>query len=330
MKQKIAVVGGSFTSESDISKNSAVQVSGMIDSNKFDVYMVFISHGDWMVQTQDGEIPIDKSDFSFMYKGKKITFDCVYNTIHGTPGEDGQMPGYWELLGIPYTSCGVFSGALTFNKYATKTFLRSFGVNTADAVLLRPRDEIKVSEIVKKVGLPCFVKPNNGGSSFGVSKVKTEAEMIPAIKKAFGEDSEVIIERFVKGIEVSVGVYEVKNGIHVLPITEIQTKNEFFDYQAKYEAGYSQEITPAELPEKITAACKEETAKIYKYLNCFGICRVDFIITHDGVMNFLEINTNPGMSKASIVPKQMRAEGLKESEVFASLIQHAIAMKKKA
>ncbi|MBR5434346.1 MAG: D-alanine--D-alanine ligase [Bacteroidales bacterium] len=328
MKKKIAVVGGSFTSESDISKNSAIQVSGMIDANKYDVYTVFISHGDWMVQLPEGEVPINKSDFSFQYNGKKITFDCVYNSIHGTPGEDGQMPGYWDLLGIPYTSCGVFTGSLTFNKYATKTFLKSFGIKTADAVLLRPWNEVNVSKIIEKVGLPCFVKPNNGGSSFGVSKVKTEADMVPAIEKAFQEDNEVIIERFVKGIEVSVGAYEVKNGVHVLPITEIQTKNEFFDYQAKYEDGYSQEITPAQLPEKVTALCKEETAKIYKYLGCFGICRVDFIITSNGDMNFLEINTNPGMSKASIVPKQMRAEGLNEADVFSAIIEHSIKVKK--
>ncbi|MCQ2958819.1 MAG: D-alanine--D-alanine ligase [Bacteroidales bacterium] len=328
MKKKIAVVGGSFTSESDISKNSAIQVSGMIDKNQYDVYTVFISHGDWMVQMPEGEFPIDKSDFSFQYKGEKITFDCVYNSIHGTPGEDGQMPGYWELLGLPYTSCGVFAGSLTFNKYATKTFIKSFGVKTADAVLIRPYDNINVDAIIEKVGLPCFVKPNNGGSSFGVSKVKVVEDMVPAIKKAFEEDTEVIIERFVKGIEVSVGAYEVEDGVHVLPITEIQTKNEFFDYQAKYEAGYSQEITPAQLPEKITAACKEETAKIYKCLGCFGICRVDFIISQNGDMNFLEINTNPGMSKASIVPKQIRAEGLKESEVFASIIEHSIKSRK--
>lgn len=328
MKKKIAVIGGSFTSESDISKNSATQVGGMIDKNQYDVYVVFLSHEDWMVQMPDGEFPIDKSDFSFEYKGEKIKFDCVYNSIHGTPGEDGQMPGYWDLLGIPYTSCGVFAGSLTFNKYATKMFLKSFGVKTADAVLLRPWNDINVKDIVAKVGLPCFVKPNNGGSSFGVSKVKTEEDMIPAIKKAFGEDTEVIIERFVKGIEVSVGAYEVEDGVHVLPITEIQTKNEFFDYQAKYEDGYSQEITPAQLPEKITSSCKEETAKIYKYLGCFGICRVDFIITSNGDMNFLEINTNPGMSKASIVPKQMRAEGLNEAQVFASIIEHSIKSKR--
>mgnify|MGYP003290002735 FL=1 len=325
MKKKIAVVGGSFTSESDISKNSAIQVSGMIDANQYDVYTVFISHGDWMVQMSDGEFPIDKSNFSFQYKGETITFDCVYNSIHGTPGEDGQMPGYWDLLGIPYTSCGVFAGSLTFNKYATKTFLKSFGdVPTADAVLLRPWNEIKVDEIIEKVGLPCFVKPNNGGSSFGVSKVKKAEDMIPAIKKAFSEDNEVIIERFVKGTEVSVGVYEIEDGVHVLPITEIRTKNEFFDYQAKYESGYSEEVTPAELSDEITKACKAQTAKIYKYLGCFGICRVDFIITEDGVLNFLEINTNPGMSKASIVPKQMRAEGLNEASVFASIIEHSM------
>ncbi len=328
MKRKIAVVGGSFSSESEISKNSALQVCGMIDNSQYEVYPVFISRGEWTVQTADGALPIDKSDFSFMQNNKKVKFDCVYNTIHGTPGEDGKMPAYWELVGVPYTSCGVFTGSLTFNKYATKTFLRSFGIKTADAVLVRPNDKIDVTAIIEKVGMPCFVKPNNGGSSFGVSKVKTDDAMIPAIKKAFEEDTEVIIERFVKGIEVSVGVYEVSNGIHVLPITEIQTENEFFDYQAKYEDGHSREITPAELPEKITAVCKDTTAKIYRHLNCFGICRVDFIISQNGDMNFLEINTNPGMSKASIVPKQIRAEGLDEAKVFSAIIKRALSAKR--
>lgn len=329
MKKNIAVVGGSFSSESDISKNSARQVFGMIDTNLFEPYLVFLSHGDWMVQMPDGEFPINKTDFTFTYQEKKITFDCIYNSIHGTPGEDGKMPAYFELVGIPYTSCGVFSGSMTFNKYATKAFLQSFGdVKTADAVLLRPTAPVDADAIIAKVGLPCFVKPNNGGSSFGVSKVKNAEDMAAAVAKAFEEDSEVIIERFVKGREISVGVYEVADGIHVLPITEIKTENEFFDYQAKYEAGHSQEITPADFPADLTEKCKAMTAKIYKYLGCFGICRIDFIITDNGDANFLEINTNPGMSKASIVPKQMRAEGLHEPDVFTALIQQAMSAKR--
>ena len=325
MKKKVAIIGGGFSSEAEISMKSTQQLCMMMDNSLFDLYPVFISKHGWSVQLGNKSYEVSKEDFSFVCEGEKITFDCVYNSIHGTPGEDGRLASYFELIGMPYTSCGVFSSALTFNKFATKMFLNSFGIKSAEAVLVRKGDEIKPQEIVAKLGLPCFVKPNNGGSSFGVSKVKTVEDVIPAIEGAFTEDGEVIIESFIKGIEVSNGIYEVNNSITVLPITEIQTDNEFFDYQAKYE-GKSREITPAQIPDEVTKACKAQTAKIYKALDCKGICRVDYII-RDNELFFLEINTVPGMSKASIIPQQIRAAGMKESDVFTAIINEKISGK---
>lgn len=318
MKKKIAIIGGGYSSEAGISMKSTQQLCEMMDSSKFDLFPVFISKDAWLVQLDGNEYPINKEDFSFMMNGSKITFDCIYNSIHGTPGEDGRLASYFELLNIPYTSCGVFTSALTFNKYATKTFLDSFGITSAKAVLLRKNDTIDTAAIISKLGLPCFVKPNNGGSSFGVSKVKQEADLIPAINKALDEDAEVIIESFIKGTEISNGVYKIGNSITVLPITEIRTTNEFFDYQAKYE-GKSVEITPAEISDTLTAKCKELTARIYTHLDCKGICRIDYII-QDNELYMLEINTVPGMSKASIIPQQIRAAGMKESDVFTAII----------
>lgn len=325
MKKKIAIIGGGYSSESGISMKSTYQLVEMMDAEKYDLFPVCITRESWSVQVGSEQYPIHKEDFSFEMNGSKITFDCVYNSIHGTPGEDGRLPAYFELIGLPYTSCGVFTGALTFNKFATKKFLEAFGIQTAKAVLVRKNDAIDAQKIIEELGLPCFVKPNNGGSSFGVSKVKNESELIPAINLALSEDAEVIIESFVKGIEISNGVYCVNNSTTVLPITEIQTDNEFFDYNAKYE-GKSREITPAQISDDLTAECKALTTKIYKALDCKGVCRVDYIIAN-GVLNFLEINTVPGMSKASIIPQQIRAAGMKEADVFSALIEEAISAK---
>ncbi|MCL2328224.1 MAG: D-alanine--D-alanine ligase [Bacteroidetes bacterium] len=322
MKKKIAIIGGGYSSEAGISMKSTYQLMEMMDSAKYDLFPVCITKEAWFAQVGENQYPIQKEDFSFEMNGTKITFDCVYNSIHGTPGEDGRLPAYFELIGMPYTSCGVFTGALTFNKFATKKFLEAFEIQTAKAILVRKNDEIDTCKIIAQLDLPCFVKPNNGGSSFGVSKVKHENELLPAIALALGEDAEVIIESFVKGIEISNGVYEVNNTVTVLPITEIQTDNEFFDYNAKYE-GKSREITPAQISDELTTECKALTAKIYKALDCKGVCRVDYIIA-DGKPYFLEINTVPGMSKASIIPQQIRAAGMKESDVFTGLIEETI------
>ncbi|MDR0941200.1 MAG: D-alanine--D-alanine ligase [Bacteroidales bacterium] len=322
MKKKIAIIGGGYSSESGISMKSTYQLMEMMDSALYDLFPVCITKTAWTAQVGNKHYPISKEDFSFDMEGTKITFDCVYNSIHGTPGEDGRLPAYFELIGLPYTSCGVFTGALTFNKFATKKFLEAFDIHTAKALLVRKNDTIDACKIIAQLSLPCFVKPNNGGSSFGVSKVKHESELLPAITLALHEDDEVIIESFVQGIEISNGVYKVNNTVSVLPITEIQTDNEFFDYNAKYE-GKSREITPAQLSEELTAECKALTAKIYTALDCKGVCRVDYIIANN-TLYFLEINTVPGMSKASIIPQQIRAAGMKEADVFTALIEEAM------
>ncbi|HPY82020.1 MAG: D-alanine--D-alanine ligase [Bacteroidales bacterium] len=323
MKKNIAILGGGFSSESEISKQSTRQLCEMMDSHKYNLYAVFIESAKWYVEYNGKEYPVSRENFSFSLDGTPVVFDCVYNTIHGTPGEDGRLSSYFELLGIPYTNSGVFTSALTFNKYATKVFLHSFDILSAQAILVRKHETINPQDIVSHVGLPCFVKPNNAGSSFGVSKVYEKSDVLPALEKAFTEDSEVIVESFVDGIEISNGVYKLGNEVHVLPITEIQTDNDFFDYQAKYE-GKSIEITPAKLPDDITQQCYALTEKIYEALDCKGICRVDYIISQ-GNLYFLEINTVPGMSKSSIIPQQIRAAGLKEADVFSAIIENCLA-----
>jgi D-alanine-D-alanine ligase len=323
-KKKIAIVGGGFSSESGVSKNSTRELCSMMDTNRYEIYPVFIDKDRWFVEHMGQEIEIKRDTFSFEYNGEHIAFDCVYNSIHGTPGEDGRLSSYFELIGIPYTNSGVFSSALTFNKYATKVFLDSFDILSAKAILVRKNDMPNAQDVAVFLGLPCFVKPNNGGSSFGVSKVKRQEDIIPAIEKALLEDDEVIVESFIDGIEVSNGVYKVGNEVHVLPITEIETDNEFFDYQAKYE-GKSNEITPARLPNDLTEECKRITAEIYQALDCKGICRVDYILS-EGDFYMLEINTVPGMSKASIIPQQIRAQGLKESDVFTAIIENCLSL----
>lgn len=323
MKKNIAILGGGFSSESEISKQSTRQLCEMMDSHKYNLYAVFIEDAKWYVEYNGKEYPVSRENFSFSLDGTTVVFDCVYNTIHGTPGEDGRLSSYFELLGIPYTNSGVFTSALTFNKYATKVFLHSFDILSAQAILVRKHETINPQDIVSHVGLPCFVKPNNAGSSFGVSKVYEKSDVLPALEKAFAEDSEVIIESFIDGIEISNGAYKLGNEVHVLPITEIQTDNDFFDYQAKYE-GKSIEITPAQLPDDITQLCYALTKKIYEALDCKGICRVDYIISQ-GNLYFLEINTVPGMSKSSIIPQQIRAAGLKEADVFSEIIENCLA-----
>lgn len=321
-KKKIAIIGGGYSSESEISMKSTEQLCEMMKASEFEIYAVYISKKSWEVRIDNNTYPINKEDFSCIINNNKITFDCIYNSIHGTPGEDGRLAAYFELLTIPYTSCGVFQSALTFNKYATKVFLQSFGIVSAKGLLIRKNDPIDSKKIIDELSLPCFVKPNNGGSSFGISKVKSIEELLPAIELALTEDNEVIIESFIEGKEISNGVYKVGNTITVLPITEIRSENDFFDYQAKYE-GKSSEITPAELSEELTKECKELTKKIYSLLDCKGICRIDYIIQNDELY-LLEINTVPGMSKASIIPQQIRAAGLEECVVFSDIIRDCL------
>ncbi|MDA3882597.1 MAG: D-alanine--D-alanine ligase [Bacteroidales bacterium] len=321
-KKNIAILGGGYSSEAEISKNSTHQLCEMMDTNAYSLYPIFIEKDSWYALYEGVKYPVHKDNFTISIDNSVIFFDCIYNSIHGTPGEDGHLSAYFELLNMPYTNSDVFSSALTFNKYATKTFLNSFGIKSAKGVLIVEGAEINEEHILSELGLPCFVKPNNGGSSFGISKVSTKEQLLPAIECALKEDTEVLIESFIEGVEISNGVYRIENTVHVLPITEIETTNDFFDYQAKYE-GKSNEITPARLSNELTKICQDLTKQIYTLLQCKGICRIDYIVQNN-TLYMLEINTIPGMSKASIIPQQIRAAGLKESDVFTAIIEHTI------
>lgn len=314
---------GGYSSEFEISINSGGVVCNALDKNKYEVYPIHILEEGWYFVSDNGtKYPINKADFSFENGIQTIKPDAIFNTIHGTPGEDGYLQAYWELLRIPHTSTDYYSAALSFNKRDCLSVLKNFGVRAANSFYVNEGGEINIDEIVLKTGLPCFVKPNRSGSSFGISKVHNMDEMIPAIEKAFTEDSEIIIETALVGIEVSVGVYNNGDEIIALPVTEIVSENEFFDYEAKY-LGQSQEITPARISEEETLMVQKEAVRIYKLLNMKGITRSEFII-QKGKPFFIEINTNPGLSTESIVPKQAREAGMTLTEFFDILIQNVL------
>lgn len=322
-KTKIAVVAGGDSSEYVISLQSAEQIASNINKEKYDVFTVMIREKEWYVKNADNcDMAIDKNDFSFNLYGQKVSFDVVFIAIHGTPGEDGKLQAYFDLLKIPYTTGGMLTASLTFNKYFCITYLKANGILSAKSKLIRLSQQFEINEIINDLGLPCFVKPNNGGSSFGISKVKNKVELIPAIEKAFEEDNEIIIEEFIAGTEITCGVFKTKEKDFIFPLTEIVSKNEFFDYEAKYD-GKSDEITPARISENDTKKCRQLASGIYDLLNCKGIVRIDFIMKNDDFY-LLEINTVPGMTKNSIVPQQARAYGLKLEELYDLVIQDAI------
>ena len=290
--------------------------------------MVDVKGQSWNVDLQNGDTArVDKNDFSFLLDGKRVTFDYAYITIHGTPGENGLMQGYFELLNIPYSTCSVLVEAMTFDKYVLNNYLRGFGVNVADSMLLRRGEEDKYTEeeIEKRLGMPCFVKPAADGSSFGVSKVKNADQLAPALRVAFMESDEVMIESYMKGTEISIGCYKTKDKSVVFPATEVVTTNEFFDYDAKYN-GQVQEITPARLAPATAKRVAEETSRIYDILHCNGIIRIDYIITKDAEgndkINMLEINTTPGMTATSFIPQQVRAAGLDIKDVLTDIVEN--------
>lgn len=322
-KKHIAVAMGGYSSEFEISINSGGVVCNALDKNKYEVYPIHILEEGWYFVAENGtKHPVNKADFSFYNGTETIRPDAIFNTIHGTPGEDGYLQAYWELLGIPHTSTDYYSAALSFNKRDCLSVLKNFGVRAANSYYVNQGSEINIEEIIMKTGLPCFVKPNRSGSSFGISKVSKMEAIMPAIEKAFTEDSEIIIETALVGVEVSVGVYNNGEEIIALPVTEIVSENEFFDYEAKY-LGKSQEITPARISEEETEMVKKEAVRIYKLLNMKGITRSEFII-EKGKPYFLEINTNPGLSTESIIPKQAREAGMTLSEFFDILIQNVL------
>jgi D-alanine-D-alanine ligase len=275
----------------------------------------------WEVCLPDStKTSVDRNDFSFMNGTKKVKFDFAYITIHGTPGENGLLQGYFDMLRIPYSCCDVLSSALTFNKFVCNQYLKGYGIRIAESLMIRKDFDISDKEIVEKIGLPCFIKPNLGGSSFGVSKVKMKEQLQPAIKKAFKEAPEVIIESFMDGMEVTCGCYKTKGKEVVFPITEVVSKNEFFDYDAKYN-GESEEITPARISEELTQRIKQLTSAICNILACSGIIRVDYIITAGEKINLLEVNTTPGMTTTSFIPQQVRAAGLNIKDIITEIIE---------
>ena len=324
-KIRVAVAMGGYSSEADISLKSGDIVCKELHDT-YEVIPVHILKDGWYYLDHLGnKQEIDRSDFSFLLKGEKIVPDVVFNTIHGTPGEDGYMAAYWELLGIPQTSTGFYQAALSFNKRDCLSVLKHFGIHCANSYYINKGTDYHLDTIIKTVGFPCFVKPNRAGSSFGISKVNEMEDLQPAIDKAFSEDSEIIIETALNGTEVSVGAYRKKGEIKVLPVTEIVSENEFFDYEAKY-LGKSQEITPARISEKETELVQLEAMKVYNLLNMKGVTRSDFII-QEGVPFFIETNTTPGLSAESIVPKMAREAGMTLTEFFGILIEEALSKK---
>jgi len=325
--KNIAVICGGDSGEYEVSMNSADMVIKSMDLKKYKPYKILIKGIQWNVLDGKKKYPIDKNDFTCKIGTKKIKFHCVYNIIHGTPGEDGKMQGYLDMMGLPYTSPNVAVSSLTMNKYLTKRICFAENIPVAKSVLVKDTDAmINVDEIVKKLKLPCFVKPNNGGSSVATTKVYEKKKMMDAIEEAFQHDHEVIIEEFLKGKEATCGVFFTGEKVQALPITEVIPHNDFFDYDAKYN-GQSDEVTPAQLEKKLYTKIQKLTTQIYLLFNIQGLVRIDFII-HKNEPYFMEVNTIPGFSKASIVPQQIRAAKMKETDVISLLIEQAIVRKK--
>ncbi|SMO66303.1 D-alanine-D-alanine ligase [Saccharicrinis carchari] len=324
-KKNIAVVYGGDSSEIVVSQNSAKGVMSFIDAVKYNAIPVLITRKKWVARIDGQDYPICKDDFSCTVKDKKINFDCAYVTIHGTPGEDGKLQGYFDIIGMPYTTCGVLPASLTFNKFACNSYLKGFGLKVADSVLVLKGNDFDVEQIIEKLGLPCFVKPNAGGSSFGISKAKTIADVAPAIHKAFAESDEVIIEQFVQGNEFTCGLYKTNKGETIFPITEVIPANEFFDFEAKYTPEKVQEITPARLPGETADRIRKVTSLVYDILGCKGIVRVDYILSGNNIF-LLEVNTVPGMTPTSFIPQQIAAAGLDIKAVFTDVIESSLGV----
>ena len=324
LKRTIAIVCGGDSSEHDVSLRSAQGIYANFDKERYNVYIVDVKGQDWHVELHDGTTArIDRNDFSFVEDGRAIQFDYAYITIHGTPGENGIMQGYFDLIGVPYSTSGVLVEAMTFDKFVLNQYLRGYGVSVADSLLIRKGYEELVSddEIEQRIGMPCFVKPAADGSSFGVSKVKNKDQLAPAIRKARMESPEVMVEAFLEGTEITQGCYKTKQKAVLLPITEVVTSNEFFDYDAKYN-GQVQEITPARIPQEVAERVSQITSHIYDILRCNGIIRIDYIISKEGKISMLEINTTPGMTATSFIPQQVRAAGLNMTQVLTDIVEN--------
>lgn len=320
----IAIVAGGDSGEYEISIKSANNILNHLDKTQFDARVVVISQQGWAVHDNDGAVyPVNRHDFSWQPNGKVRHFDAVINSIHGTPGENGILPAYFELIGLPFTGCRSFAGALTFNKYYCNQFLKQCGINISPSILIRRDQPVDITNIIDTIGLPCFIKPNNGGSSCGTSRVNNPGEILPALEKALSEDREAIIEKLLVGTEVTCGLFKTAKSSDVFPVTEIISKKEFFDYEAKYTPGMSDEITPARISAETARSVQDLSSLIYDLLDCRGVVRMDYILV-DKIPWFLEVNTVPGMSQHSIIPKQASISGLTLNDLFSILIKDAM------
>jgi D-alanine-D-alanine ligase len=326
MKKKIAVLAGGYSHEAEISFKSAETVMKNLDLSKYEPVKITIIENRWEAILDGKQIPVDRNDFTVMYNGNKISFDAVFVAIHGTPGEDGKLQGYLDMLHIPYTTSGVLASSITFHKFYCNNLIRAKGILCAEAVLITPHDAVNADEIVNKLGLPCFAKPADGGSSFGVTKIKTKEDVIPAVKKALDHGTGCLIESFIEGTEVTCGIFHLNGKTVTLPPTEIVSKNEFFDFDAKYK-GMSEEITPARISSEMTAKIHAIITEVYHYLGLKGVARIDFIIQNEQPY-LIEVNTVPGLSDQSIIPQQARCYGMSLTELFTEMLEDAMTEKK--
>ena len=332
MKRVIAFVTGGYSGEAEVSYKSAVNIEAGIDSERYEYYRIDITPDSWFHLTREGtRIPVDKNDFSLEINGKKIKFEAVLIGIHGTPGEDGKLQGYFDLMNLPYTSCDAATSALTFNKRYTVAVAAFAGIQVSRSVHLFKQDHPDAVEVAGRIAMPVFVKPNNGGSSIGMSKVTRKEDLGPALQKAFKEDDQVLVEEFISGREFTVGVFRTGREIVILPITEVKTTKEFFDFEAKYSPGFTEEITPAELDDSMALKIRDTARKIYQVFNCNGVVRIDMIYNEaKGEPFMLEINTVPGQTAASVVPQQVRAMGWTLKQFYSALIEDALSRSKKS
>ena len=321
--KNIAIIAGGNSSEYEVSMKSGKNIYDEVDETRYNKYLVVLKERDWHVEIGEEKFPVDKNDFSFTRNGEKILFDFAYITIHGVPGENGLLQGYLDMMGVPYGCCNVLASALTFDKHTCNTYLKSYGVNVADSVMLIRGMAYDVNEIINEVGLPCFVKPNAEGSSFGVTKVKEAAQLEEALKKAFALCREVLVETFIDGTELTCGVVKAGDMDITMPIAEVIPKNEFFDFEAKYNPTKSDEIIPARISPELTKRIKTLSSMIYDILRCEGIVRVDYIVREDEIF-MLEVNTTPGMTSNSFVPKMVRAMGGTLREVLTKIIDNKL------
>ena len=321
MKRIIAIVAGGDSSENPVSLRSAATILEYMDKNRYETYIVEIEGKNWQVHVKEGvTVPVDRNDFSFSLDGTKKVFEYAYITIHGTPGENGVFEGYLRLMRIPFSTCDVLASALTFNKYMLNKAMKTFGVNVSESIRIRKGDKVDPDQVVSTVGLPCFIKPTDGGSSFGTTKVKTRNQIAQAVEDAFKENSEIMIESFMQGTEVTNGYYKTRKREVRLPVTEVVPETDFFDYDAKYNGKVS-EITPARIPDALRDRIQDMTARIYDMIGCHGIIRNDYIITDGDKINLLEVNTTPGMTATSFIPQQVRAAGMNLTDVFTEIIE---------